>query len=206
MKIKIFFLVSPFLLISFVSISSSAIQGVYRGRKIERIETRYEVLESYKLKISDLTLNDSTLADAQSSLGAAKISERPYMYSSYTSQVCYEREGIVVLLDSYNWRDRPQEIGRMIISADKNINEKFSKCGFSQKINKDVEFLNGLKLGMTRPEIEKIWGKPGFADNKTMIFEIRRIQTDYFTDDVSIYLEFNNGRLSFVDAARAAIR
>ena len=60
-------------------------------------------------------------------------------------------------------------------------------------------------MGMSKAEVRKIWGAPGKETGKVMIYLIRRIQQKYFTDDVSLYLEFENNKLTLAILSRTAI-
>jgi len=58
---------------------------------------------------------------------------------------------------------------------------------------------------MSKAEVKQIWGKPGKETDKLIIYEIRRIHSPYFTDDISVYIEFIGGKLSFAGIGRGAI-
>lgn len=182
--------------------------GVYRGKYYEGILNSTKVVDKKHMMVLGLTLWDSTLQDAQQKIGGAPIRETGVAPRD-TAQVCYKGIDSLLLLISPNTKssgENPQFIQSFIISIDKNIKERVAPCIESPKMGRDFTFLNGVRLGMSQAEVKKIWGKPSLMTPKVMIYDLRRIQKEYFSDDISIYLEFKNDKLAFVDASRLAIR
>jgi hypothetical protein len=178
---------------------------VHRGKMYD-IENEEKILDAKNLTILGLTLWDSTLKDARETIGVTPIVERGTPPRDL-AQICYQGAGGLLLLfspDTSTTEETRQRIQSAIISRDKHIKELFAPCTDSPKMQ-NLMFFGGLRLGMSRAEIKKIWGKPGKVTPKVMIYEIRRIQPEYFTDDVSLYMEFENDKLTFVDVSRLAI-
>jgi hypothetical protein len=184
-------------------------EGIYRGKKYRNIMDDERILSNKKLGIIDLTLWNSSLQDAQKKIGPSPINEDHYAPPNDSAQVCYEGQIGILLLISPNTKssgEYPQKIQTIIISQNKNVDEKFAKCIESPKISEDLFFFGGLRLGMNREEVKKLWGNPGKNTSEIMLYKIRRIQKEYFTDDVSLYLEFKNDKLTFARMSRLAIR
>jgi hypothetical protein len=178
--------------------------GVYRGKDYD-VENEEKVLDKKNLMVLDLILWDSTLQDAQKKIANFPIQERHYTSGEYDSQLCYKGADTTLLLNTGREREDPQLIQTVIVSSQKLGNEIFGSCRSTEQVNKDLTFIGGLRLGMSRVEVEKIWGKPGKSTSKVVIYEIRRIQKEWFTDDVSIYLEFKNNKLTYISASRTGI-
>src|SRR5205807_723081 len=69
----------------------------YRGQIYHNIGNDEKVLDKANLMVLGLTLWDSTLQDAQRTIGAWPIQERRYTSGRYISQLCYEGSGGVLL-------------------------------------------------------------------------------------------------------------
>jgi hypothetical protein len=183
---------------------NAGMDGVYRGKHYEEIDNSERVIDKTNLTVTGLTLWGSSLKDAQEKIGATQVEERGARPRTET-QICYQGSSGILVLTSPDAGEAVQRIQTAIISRDQNIKERFAPCSKSPKINKDLTFMGGLRLGMDRADVKKIWGKPSKVTPRIMIYVIRRIQKEYFTDDVSIYLEFKNDKLTYVWASRTGI-
>jgi hypothetical protein len=191
------------LLLMLPIISLGEVGRIYRGKMYD-VENEEKVLDKSALMVLGLTLWDSSLKDAQEKIGVTQVKERGVRPRTET-QICYEGSNSILVLTSPDAGEPAQRIQTVIVSRDKDIKERFTPCLESPKINKDLTFMGGLRLGMSRTEVKKILGKPGKITPGIMIYVIRRIQNEYFTDDVSIYLEFKNDKLTYVWASRTGI-
>jgi hypothetical protein len=178
--------------------------GVYRGKMYHDIGNDEKVLDKKNLTVLGLTLWDSSLKDAQEKIGATQVKERGVSPRTET-QICYQGSNGILVLMSPDAGEPVQRIQVAIISSDKNIKERFTSCAESPKINEDLTVIGGLRLGMSRAEVKRIWGEPGKVAPGIMIYVVRRIQNEYFTDDVSIYLEFKNNKLTYISTSRTGI-
>lgn len=178
-------------------------EGMYRGKMYRHIANDEKVLSENKLMVLGLTLYDSGINDAFEKIGKSPIIENG-TGSGHYGQICYEGPDAMLLLEFPYQRYAPRKLQNVIISTNKRIQEAYAPCTPSSQIDKDFSFIGGLRLGMSQKEVEKIWGTPGLAKSDVMIYDIRRIQKEFFTDDVSIYLEFKKGKLVYVDASRMA--
>jgi hypothetical protein len=184
---------------------SGEVGRTFRGKSYD-VENEEKVLNDSNLTILGLTLWDSSFQEAQKKIGTASIFEQGSPPRD-RAEICYQDPGSILLLlspDTRATQEPKQRIQSVIISRDKQIEEKFATCASVPTIG-SLTFFGGLHLGMTREEVKKIWGNPGKATPKVMIYVIRRIQKQYFTDDISLYLEFRNNRLSFARMSRLAI-
>jgi hypothetical protein len=187
-------------------LSYAEVGGIYRGRMYHSILNDEKILDSKNLMVLGLTLYDSSLKDAQDKIGKTPILEKGTPPRD-EAQICYQGSNSVLLLfspDTSTTGETQQSIQSAIISRDKHIKELFAPCTESPKMN-NLTFFGGLHLGMSRADVKKIWGEPGKVAPGVMIYEIRRIQKEYFTDDVSLYMEFENDKLTFMDVSRLAI-
>jgi hypothetical protein len=194
-----------FLLISINSFAE--VGGEFRGKMYHEIGNDEKVLNEKYFSLLGLTLVDSSLQDALKQIGKTPIEEDGIEPPRDSAQACYEGSKSILLLispDTERKKEPRQRILNFIVSSKKDIKEKYARCTASPKIE-NLDFLGGLSLGMSQAEIKKIWGPPGKVTSTVMIYEIRRIQKGYFTDDISLYLEFNAGRLSYVEISRLAI-
>jgi hypothetical protein len=191
-------------LLTFPILSYAEVGGEFRGKMYHDIGNDEKVLDKKNLTVLGLTLWDADIPNAQEKIGKTSIEESG-VGSGHYGQLCYKGENSVLLLEFPYQSSPPRNLQTVILSRNTHIPEIYAHCTANPKINKDLTFAGGLRLGMSRAEVQKIWGKPGKTTPKVMIYEIRRIEKEYFTDDVSIYLEFRNDHLTYADVSRTAI-
>ena len=150
-------------------------------------------------------MEKSILHDEQTKIGPSPVTE--YGAGIHRiAQICYEGENGVLLLE-YPFQFDPDS--RYLVTTsllkDKKAKDIHSKCTLNSKITNNLTIIGGVHLGMSRADLKTIWGTPSKVAPGVLIYVLRRATDEYFTDDVMIYAEFKNDKLTYVEVSRASI-
>ena len=178
--------------------------GTYRGKDYDGIDSYERDVNENNLQLFGLTLCKATLQDAQRAIGQSPIAKQEYTNGRFDTQLCYSGEKARFILETANrrLRDSPDRINALVLTNEKKVDELYATCTPTKVLTKDIFIAGGLKLGMSTAEVIKIWGKPSKSAPGVIIYRIRRITQEYFTDDINIYTEFKNGKLTYISMSR----
>jgi len=181
-------------------------QYLIRGKTYKHIANEERLIPDSMIEVLGVRLWDSHVADVIKTVGESTPMRGVNPLRGKTIQICYQgtENGLILEFPSSKYANQ-DNLCEVYLFSGRTIPESFVACTPNSKITKSLTVAGGLQLGMTRDQVRKIWGKEGFSDDKVMIYWIRQPSKKYFTDDMIMYLEFTQGKLSFINQGRVAV-